>query len=497
VRRTCGEGIDGPPLLSRPMVLLPPSGHGRRVILAPSAAGQRLRRGRAALLALLAALLLVPVVLVTTGDAHAQPAAQGGAQAEQRRVEILPLRGGFLDPPVAAQFLDVLELAEREGAELVVLQLNARGGVSVDTAELAARIAESPIPVAVYVGPIGTGPVAAGAAAAVFLAAHVRALAPDAAVGALEPLDLRALDAGVPSPLELLAATPRTPGTPGARDATPSDELRATLDALVLGEVDADALAAVGLGRITTGVEPLLVELDGTTVATAAGDVVLRLRPDEVQVRFHSLGLLRRLLHAATTAPFVYLLLVLGLGMLLFEVFQPGFGVAGLAGVITAVVGLVGAFILPVRWWAVALVVLGLLLYAVDAAVAGFGPVTALATASFAAGSWWFYAAPALQLSWWLVALTTITAFIFFVLVLTMVLRAQAGPEGTDVADLVGRVGVVRSMLNPEGHVFLDDALWRARFSGEGGAKVGTTVRVHAVDGPVILVEAHTAEQAD
>ena len=489
VRRACAKGIDGCPLPSRPMVPSPPSGHGRRATLAPSAAGWRLRPGRTVLLSLLVAMLLVPIVVVAADSAGAQ-------QERERRVEILPLRDGFLDPPVAAQFLDVLELAEREGAELVVLQLNARGGVSVDTAELAARIAASPVPVAVYVGPIGTGPAAAGAAAAVFLAAHVRALAPDATVGARGPLDLRALEADVPSALALLAATPRTPGTPGASDVTPSDELRATLEALEVDAVGADALAAVGLGRITTGVEPLLVELDGTTVVTAAGDVVLRLRPDEVQVRFHSLGLLRRLLHAATTAPFVYLLLVLGLGMLLFEVFQPGFGVAGLAGVITAVVGVVGAFILPVRWWAVALVVLGLLLYAVDAAVAGFGPVTALATASFAAGSWWFYAAPVLQLPWWLVALTTATAFIFFVLVLTVVLRAQAGPEGTDVADLIGRVGVVRSMLNPEGHVFLDDALWRARFSGEGGAKVGMTVRVHAVDGPVILVEELTADVA-
>jgi membrane-bound serine protease (ClpP class) len=136
----------------------------------------------------------------------------------------------------------------------------------------------------------------------------------------------------------------------------------------------------------------------------------------------------------------------------------------------------------------VALVVLGLLLYAVDTAVAGFGPVTLAATASFAAGSWWFYAAPALQLQWWLVLLSTLTAFIFFVLVLTVVLRAQAGPEGTVVEELVGRVGVVRSTLNPEGHVFIDGALWRARNTGEDKVPVGTTVTVHGVDGPVILV---------
>ena len=218
---------------------------------------------------------------------------------------------------------------------------------------------------------------------------------------------------------------------------------------------------------------------------------MLRLRPDEVQVRFHSLGLVRRLLHAAATAPFVYLLLVVGLGLLLFEVFQPGFGVAGLAGVITTVIGAVGAFILPVRWWAVALVVLGLLLYALDTAIAGFGPVTALATVTFAAGSWWFYAAPALQLSGWLVASATLSALVFFVLVMTTVLRAQAGPEGTDVSELVGRTGVVRSMLNPEGHVFIDGALWRARsVDASDVVRVGTEVRVRDVDGPVILVGA-------
>jgi membrane-bound serine protease (ClpP class) len=265
---------------------------------------------------------------------------------------------------------------------------------------------------------------------------------------------------------------------------------------MVSGELAADELVAAGLVRITTGIEPLLVELDGHRVVTAAGELELRLRPDEVQVRFHSLGLLRRMLHAASTAPFVYLLLVVGLGMLLFEVFQPGFGVAGLAGVITAGIGVVGAFVLPVRWWAVALVVLGLLLYALDTALAGFGPITALATVAFAAGSWWFYAAPVLQLPGWLVASATLSALVFFVLVMTTVLRAQAGPEGTDVSELVGRTGVVRSTLNPEGHVFIDGALWRARSvatgtsPGEdtGAVRVGTPVRVAAVDGPVILV---------
>ena len=445
-----------------------------------------------ALRATLLVLLALPLAAQALAGAPAAAQDAGAEEADARdagarRVEILPLRDGFLDPPVAAQIGDVLDLAEAEGAELVVLQLDAAGGVSVDTAALTARIAASPVPVAATVGPIGSAPRAAGAAAAVLLAAHVRAVAPDATVGPLAPLDLRALDAPVPDPAALVATTPRVAGT---ADADPDAGLLATL---VDGTVDADTLVGAGLARVSTGIEPLLVELDGLRVVTADGPRTLRLRADEVQVRFHSLGLLRRVLHAAATAPFVYLLLVVGLGLLLFEVFQPGFGVAGLAGVITTVIGAVGAFILPVRWWAVALVVLGLLLYALDTAIAGFGPVTAAATGTFAAGSWWFYAAPPLQLSGWLVGATTLSALVFFVLVMTTVLRAQAGPEGTDVSELVGRSGVVRSMLNPEGHVFIDGALWRARVvpgadTVDATVKVGTRVRVEAVDGPVVLV---------
>jgi membrane-bound serine protease (ClpP class) len=261
----------------------------------------------------------------------------------------------------------------------------------------------------------------------------------------------------------------------------------AVVERLLEEELTAEELEELGTADLAVaGLETLLLELDGTEVAGQQ----LTIQGDEVGVRFHSLGLVRRLLHAATTAPFIYLLLTVGLGMLLFEVFQPGFGVAGLAGLITAGIGVFGLFVLPVTWWAVALVVLGLLLYAVDTAVAGFGPVTLAATAAFAVGSLNFYDADVLTLPVWLVVLTTGSAFAFFVLVMTSILRAQAGPEGVTVEDLVGKAGIVRSVLNPEGHVYLDGALWRARWTGEAKrAKVGTPVRVHAVDGPVVLVE--------
>ncbi len=433
---------------------------------------------RALVLAVLASLTLAltaSLAVAQTGDGSDQD-----GETASRTVEILPLRSGFIDPPVTAQILDIIEIAEENGSELVVLQYTSPGGVSVDLDEVLATMEASPVPIAVLVGPLGTGAEAAGAAGMLWLAADVRAVADDAVIGPLEPADL-ADDGSYPT-------ADRVASLVEATDADP-----AVVEALLEGPVPAQQLVDAELATLTSAnIEPLLVDLDGTSVDVGpdADARELTLRFDEVEVRFHSLGLVRRVLHAATTAPFIYLLLVVGLGMLLFEVFQPGFGVAGLAGVITAAIGAFGLTVLPVTWWAVALVVLGLLLYAVDTAMAGFGPLTVAATAAFAVGSWAFYDHEALALNGWLVAATTLTAFVFFVFVMTTILRAQAGPEGVSVDDLVGRAGIVRSVLNPEGHVYIDGALWRARWTGETKrAKVGTPVRVHDVDGPVVLVE--------
>ncbi len=421
--------------------------------------------------------------LAQGGDASG---AQGPAEAAEveTSVEVLPF-DGFVDPPVTAQIRDVLAQAEDEGADLVILQLDSGGGVSTDVEELVALIDESSVPVATHVGPLGTRPTASGAAGLLWLAGDARAASADATVGPIDPADFAVGESEVDARLtrELVE---RAGG-----DADLADRL---LD----GEVEVEELEAAGVLTLQAqGLEPLLVDLDGHTVTTAAGEQELTLAAGAMEVRFHSLGLIRRMLHAATTAPFIYLLLVVGLGMLLFEAFQPGFGVAGLAGVVTVAIGAFGLWVLPVVWWGVALVVLGLLLYAIDTAIAGFGPVTIAATAAFVVGSLNFYAAEALALPVWLVVAATLTALIFFVLVMTTVLRAQAGPEGVAVDDLVGRLGTVRSVLNPEGHVYIDGALWRARWTGDARrAKVGTPVRVHGVDGPVVLVEAFDPDAA-
>lgn len=369
---------------------------------------------------------------------------------------------GLLDRSTAGFLSGVLTEAQADGDEALVVAMDSPGALRVTGDDLAAQIADSEVPVVVWVGPPGA--VAAGAAATVAEAAHVLALAPGSTLGPALP---GALHDGAPTgpavtvSAEGLAVDAQAP--PGAR---------------VLGEADIleEGVAAIVAPRLND----VLSELDGRQVSVAGATRTLDVDSSAVHVRFANPGLWRQMLHGLANPSLAYLLLLSGALALAFEIFQPGFGVAGVSGLGLLGFGLYGVVALPVAWWALALVAVGLALLAVDLAVGGLGPLTAVGTALLGVGSWFLFAGPDLvSLPGWLAVLGTACAVLFFVPVMTMVLRAQGSQAMTGAEQVVGRTGVVRSMLNPEGHVFIDGALWRARAPDAAGkVKTGTQVRV-------------------
>lgn len=419
-------------------------------------------RVTAALLALVAA-----VSLLAAGPAW----AQDEDPVDGPVVEVLPVRG-FLDPPVADAITDLIASGQEDEVELVVLQFDGPGAIAADAEALVAAVRESSVPVAVFVSPQqGISAEAGGLYGLLWANAPVRAMSEVATVGPIDPVDLASGAAPPDDAADRVAAI-------GAEAAL--DEARTAEQLEESGAVDV----------VASNVAGMLAELDGTEVELADGTTrTLALGSQDVSVRLHSMGVLARLLHAAAAPAFIYLLLVFGLGTLAFELFQPGFGVAGFAGLVLLPFAVFGLTVLPVTWWALALLLAGLALYSLDTALAGLGWVTAAATAAFGVGSWFLFGTGVLRVPPALAIVMTLTVLVFFVVVLTVILRAQAGPEGVDLEDLVGRHGMVRSVLNPEGHVYVDEALWRARVAGDRKLKVGSPVTVTGVDGPVLVVE--------
>jgi membrane-bound serine protease (ClpP class) len=410
-------------------------------------------RRAASLLCLAGALLATLGVL----PARAQEGRGGGPVIEVFEAS------GVLDASVLGALRRDLAGAPGRGARVFLIQLSSFGGLGVDPAEVRRTVAGAGLPVAVWVGPRRAD--AAGAATFLLAGADVVGVARDARIGPALPAELGGRDPAAEAALFASSGLPATVGR---------------------SRITGAAAEAAGLAHYQAESLPDAVRrLDGQRVDG---------RPLEVtgfQVRFLSRSLVDRVRHGLANPTLAYLLLLAAAACLSFEWFQPGFGVAGAAGLACLLLAIFSLAVLPTSWPALALLLGGQALFTVDAAMGGLGLATAGAAGLTAAGSWWLFASPSplLQVDGRLAVLGVLWSLAWFVVVLTVVLRSQRqAPMGTEA--LVGSRGVVRSMLNPGGIVVVDGAMWRARLAtGDGSLGTGQRIRVRAVVDGILRVE--------
>lgn len=481
--------------------------------------------GLAALAAALLGLFLGAAPTVAhADDADGDPAADGSDETATEpgadaHFEVLEVHG-VLDRTMARYIRDGLADARAVGAAAVVLQLDSPGALDVDVAALARDVAASPVPVVAYVGPGGAE--LGGGGLAIYQAAHVRAVSPVTILGPATPADLGTVARGGPdpglAPLERASALfDRDPGwladlggdgalvpaPPGVTELPDGAQLPEGVDRSRVSVVAASELTDGPVADVAAGSLPdVLRALDGQEVelgAAGAGTRTLQVDGGEARTRFNNPGLAAKALHGLANPTLVYLLILAALLSLAFEWFQPGFGVAGVAGVGLALAGGVGLWLLPFSWLGLALLMLGAVLMSVDTAAGGLGVITAGGLAATAAGSWLLFPDVALlRPPWWLLVLAVAFVAVYFVGILTSVLRAQGQQASADAEQLVGETAVVRSMLNPEGHVFVGGHLWRAKAPDEAGkVKTGTPVRVVGLDDRLTLEVELVDDQTD
>lgn len=407
------------------------------------------------------------------------------AQDEQRFVDVIELEG-VIDPTTAGFLESALDKAVDDGSSLIVLQLDTPGGLDVSMRDMVQRILNSPVPVAVWVGPPG----ARAASAGVFLvyAAHVASMAPATNVGAAHPVDLGGGDVeekAVNDAAEFLKSIAEERGRPVdfAESAVRESESLSAEEALERGVID----------LLAPSVPDLLAGLDGREVATADGAVTLRTESTDeepVTVRIHQMGLLRRILHSVSSPTIAFLLLTLGFWAIVFELSQPGLGIAGVAGAVALVLAFYALAVLPVNVAGLLLLLLGLVLFTVDVFTAGLGVFTAGGAIAFGAGAFLLFAgvSPEIRISPWLIGGMIVGSVLFFGFAMTAAMRARTRRAITGQEGLIGLVGETRAELAPEGHVWVKGALWKAR-ALNGPIAAGRSVRVRRVDGLLLLVQ--------
>jgi membrane-bound serine protease (ClpP class) len=432
-------------------------------------------------------LLLFVTLLGVAGGASAQDGENVGT------VNVVRVEGG-IDAAYAAYITDEIEESERRGDIAVVLQLKGSGSIKIDADKLVQRVRDAKVPVVAWVGPVTLGDTeaVAGTHTALWLAADIRFVAHGAEVRSFNP---RQPGGKTEKPLSTLGdwVLPTDPETfYGLHER--GTRLSAA-DVLALGLATAVPRTGDGEGKITEGtvnaVTDVVRALHGKQVG--AGTIDLGADRNTFDIRNANPGLITRVRQALATNPtLVYLLLLVGAGAVVFELFQPGFGPAGYTGLLLLALAAYGLVALPTSPLGLALALAGLVALAVDVGRGGLGPLTWGGTAALAVGSRLLIHSEgaALKVPWVWVVVGVLSSWVFYVVVMTVVLRALRGQSAQLGQALLGRVGEVRSTLNPQGHVLVEGALWRARaVEWDGPVGAGTRVTVTGVDEAALILD--------
>src|ERR671919_1358471 len=384
--------------------------------------------------------------------AAAQADCEGAGTGTVAVVEVDGLLG-----PVLVDFVeDQVHAAERACAVALVLQLDSGGAVvsDGDLDDLVATMEDSPVPVDVWIGPSGSK--ATGEAVRLAAAAEVTGIAQGSSIEVTPSLlDARGVGAG-----EL--------GTVDVGDRVGAGR------AVELRLVDNDAPV---IGQF-------VVDLPGVETEVVDGS---RQLAEDQQVQFGGLSLVGQLMHTVASPAVAYLLFVIGLALLLFELYTAGVGIAGMVGAGSLILGCYGLGVLPTRPIGVVLLAFAFFGYAIDVQTGVPRVWTGIATVSFVVGSLVLF--DGVSVSW----VTLLVAFVGMTLGMvagmpTMVRSRFSTPTiGRDW--MIGELGSARTDIDPDGVVTLRDAPWRARTNRATPIRSGEPAPVVAVEGLVLEVE--------
>jgi membrane-bound serine protease (ClpP class) len=406
------------------------------------------------------------------------------AQAQTERVVLVLTATGPLTPAMIEYLDRGLLLAERRGAEALVLQLDTPGGQIDHMNQMVQSIRASAVPVVVYVAPRGA--IAASAGTVITLAGHVAAMAPETAIGAASPVGGQGEDLGETierKEKEILKATVR--GLAARRGETAVALAEATIEEAKAVSAR-EALEAGLIDLIAEDVEDLVARLDGLPVELQAG--ARTLHTDQASIEHVSQSFIEQLLGALTNPNIVFLLMAVGVQAVLIEIGSPGGWAAGLVGVACLSLGALGLGVLPVNWFGIIFIASAFVLFILDIKAPTHGALTAAGTACFIVGSLVLFNSPGtpafFQVSVPLVVGTAVFIAALFLVVVTLAIRAQrrrvtVGPEA-----LIGLIGVARTELSPAGTVLVGGELWSAQVEDRSKALAkGDEVEVTSVEG--------------
>ena len=386
--------------------------------------------------------------------------------------------------PVCSEFIvEAIHQAVADSAVCLIIELDTPGGLDTSMRDIIKELMVSEVPVVVYVSPSGSR--AASAGVFVTLAAHVAAMAPGTNIGAAHPVAFGGgkMDSTMVEKITndaaayiMTIAEKRGRNADWAEKAVRISVSATEKEALELGVID----------LVCRDVPALLDSLDGRRVSLPSGERVLQTR--EAVVKEISMGFRERVLSAISDPNIAYILMILGIYGIIFEMSHPGAYLPGVVGGICLILAFFAFQTLSVNYAGVLLILFAVILFIAEILTPTYGVLATGGVIAMVLGSTMLFDAsvPFLKVSWTVILPAVAATALFFLFAVGMGLKAQRRKSFTGIPDLIGRVGEARTDIVGKGTVFISGEHWRA--VSDEPIKAGERVRVVSMDHLVVKV---------
>ncbi len=393
---------------------------------------------------------------------------------------------GTINPGSANFLVRCIEDAEFLDAALIIVQMDTPGGLASSMRTMVKAIMNSKVPVVVYVAPTGAG--AASAGVMITVSAHIAAMAPGTNIGAAHPVSAGGEDIQETMSEKVvndMASYGR--GIAGERGRNGEWVEKAIRESV---SITADeALEKNVIDLIAKDMDELLQLVDGKEVVLASGKIILN--TEGLKKTYYKPGFRDRVLSTISDPNIAYILMMIGLAGIYFEMSHPGAIFPGVIGAISLILAFFSFQTLPVNYAGLLLIALAIILFIAEIKITSYGVLSLGGLVSLILGSIMLFEDVMVSLK--LMGPTIILISGFFVVVSSLAYRAHRSKPRSGVEGLVGEKGIVKKPLDPEGLVFVHGELWRA-ISGEN-IEADEKVEVTGIDGLVLKVARITDQE--
>ncbi|UCB57702.1 MAG: nodulation protein NfeD [Candidatus Omnitrophota bacterium] len=429
------------------------------------------------------ALILALVVLFTAG--LLLPKGSSLPQDKSSLVLVVDIDDMIINPVAYEVISEAIDEAETKKAQCVVIRMDTPGGLLETTHKIVKEIMGSSVPVAVYVWPQGAR--AASAGVFITLASHVAAMAESTHIGAAHPVIMNKSWGNIDEEMRQKVLNDSVAWIESLAKARGRNALwakQAVTESVSITEKEALRLRVADI--VAKDLDELLNKIDGRTVETLGQKVTLHTK--EARVEFIPMSLRQKFLNNLINPNIAYILMLLGFFGLLYEITHPGFGFPGLAGIISLLLAFYAFQVLPTNYAGVALVIVGIAFFIIEAFTPTFGAFTLAGIVSLVFGSTILFNQPYefLKVSLKLIIPVAVSLGLISTFLITLVIKAHRRKITIGQEALIGQRATAQTNISPKGKVFIHGEIWDAQSSDK--ILKGQEVIIEKVEGLKLIV---------